>query len=140
MAIKTFVTSAKSESPEKITFEARGLQMVVGRGEYLSPVEHLLGGLAGCINIMGHLIAKEMGFSLHGMEIAIEANMDTSKSSGEATQNRAGLLGIKVAVKPDTDADEETQKKWLATLEDRSPVRDVICNPTGIKLALSDQN
>lgn len=136
MAVKTFLAQAKSESPLKVAVTARGLSLTVGRGECVSPVECLLGGLAGCINIMGHAIAEEMGIPLKGLTVELETTLDPARSNGEETGGRAGLTGITAKVRADADVSGEVIEKWLKTLQDRSPVIDTLSNPTPMKVEL----
>lgn len=139
MACKTLAAVAKSESPKKIIVTARGISMSVGRGsDFANPIEYLLAGFAGCINIMGQLIAQEMGFTLKSLEIELEGDLDTAKSDGEKTEKRAGLIEIRARIKPEADADAQTLQKWLKALEDRSPVRDVFCGPTPVQIELAE--
>ena len=39
-----------------------------------NPLEYMLGALAGCPNVTGHLVAKEMGSEIKSMSIQLEAN------------------------------------------------------------------
>ena len=43
---------------------------------------------------------------------------------------------IVVKIKPDADADAETLKTWVETIESRCPVSDNIQNPTPVKIEL----
>jgi len=138
-----FGVKAWSENPTKIVVEARGFEMIIDEPEDLrgtndgaNPVEYLLAALAGCLNVVGHIVAKEMGFSLREIELELEGDLDPAKFSGKDTDERAGYKEIRVEIKPNTDADEETLKKWLENIKSRCPVSDNIANPTPIKITL----
>ncbi len=81
-----FSVKAKSENPTKTIVETGGFKLVIDEPENLggtnagpNPVEYVLASLAGCMNVVGHLAAKEMGFELRGMEISLEGDLDPSK-------------------------------------------------------------
>jgi len=111
-----------------------------GKNEGANPVEYLLAALAGCLNVVGHLVAKEMNMDLRKMEIEIEGKLNPEKFSGKETTDRAGFKEIKVLIKIETDADEETLKKWLETVERRCPVSDNISSPTPVKITFKKES
>ncbi len=65
--------SAKKENPTKTVVKARNFEMIIDEPSNLggtnggaNPVEYLLASLAGCLNVVGHAVAKDMGFELKG--------------------------------------------------------------------------
>lgn len=143
MSVVKFSTKAQSENPTKTVVKTRGFEMVIdepgdlgGTNAGPNPVEYILGALSGCLNVVGHLVAKEMGFNLRGIELEVEGDLDPGKFSGKSMENRAGYQEIRVNVKPDTDADEETLEEWLKAIEVRCPVSDNLSNPTPIDISL----
>lgn len=143
MSLLKFSVKAKSENRTKTVVEARNFKLVIDEPELLggtdegpNPVEYVLAAFAGCLNVVGHVVAREMGFKLNGIEIDIEGDLDPSRFSGKSTQERAGYKEIRVKLKPDSDADEATLEKWLETIEDRCPVSDNIRNATPVKITL----
>jgi len=107
-----------------------------GTNEGASPVEYLLASLAGCLNAMGHMVAREMNINLRGIEIQLKGKLNPDKSSGKETSDRAGYKEISVEISPDTDADRETLDKWLETVESRCPVSDTLNKPTPVQIKL----
>ncbi|MDI3547566.1 MAG: hypothetical protein PWR10_1218 [Halanaerobiales bacterium] len=143
MPVLKFAVKARSENPTKTVVEARGFKMVIDEPENLggtndgaNPVEYVLAALSGCLNVVGHIVAKEMDFTLRGIEFELEGDLDPAKFSGKDTDERAGYKEIRVKIKPDADADEETLEKWLETIESRCPVSDNIANATPVKITL----
>ena len=143
MATLKFSIKAHSENPTKTVVEARNFKIVVdepknlgGTNDGPNPVEYVLAAFAGCLNVVGHLVAKEMGFSLKGMEINMEGDLDPAKFMGKETEERAGYKEIRVSLKPDSDADEETLQKWLTSVKARCPVSDNLANATPVKVVL----
>ena len=144
MSLVSFSVQAKSENPTKTLVKARNFSFTVDEPQNLggtdhgpNPVEYVLGALAGCLNVVGHLIAQEMGFVLRGLDITIEGDLDPAKFSGQSTDSRAGYQDIRVVLKPDTDADQETLDKWLKDVGIRCPVSDNSSNTTPVSLTVS---
>lgn len=138
-----FKVKSKSESPTKTVVKARNFELVIDEPKNLggtdagpNPVEYILAALSGCMNVVGHLIAKEMGFELRGIEFELEGDLDPAKFSGQDTDSRAGYQEIRVYIKPDTDADQTTLERWLQAIEQRCPVSDNLSNPTPVKISL----
>ena len=143
MKLMKFNISAKSESRTKTVVTARDFKMVIDEPEILggedhgaNPVEYLLGALAGCLNVVGHIVAQEMGFDFKGMDISIEGGLNPDKFLGKSSKDRTGYQYVNVTIKPHTNASKETLEKWLKTVEERCPVSDNIKNETPLKLSL----
>ena len=126
MSDLTFRVKAHSENPTKTVVKARRFQLVIdepedlgGTNEGANPVEYILAALSGCLNVMCHLVAKEMNFTLRGVEITLSGNLNPAKLFGQETTERAGYKEIIVEINPDTDADKATLEKWIKTVESR---------------------
>lgn len=138
-----FSVQAHSENPTKTVVQARDFQFFIDEPENLAgtnagpnPVEYILGALTGCLNVVCHMIAKEMGFTLRGLSIAAEGDLDPAKFMGQTSDGRAGYTEIRVTVTPDADADQATLAKWLQAVEGRCPVSDNIGNATPLRIRL----
>jgi len=136
-----FRVRGKSVNATKTVVKARKFEMVIdepedlgGNDEAASPVEYLLSAFAGCINVMGHLIATELEFELRGLTIDIVGELDPARLFGTSNENRAGYQAIEATLKPDCDADEETLKKWVEAIESRCPVSDNLSHATPVDL------
>ena len=143
MANLKFSVHAKSENSTKTVVEAIGFKLIIdepknmgGTNAGANPLEYMLAALSGCLNVVGHLIAKEMGFTLRGLEIDLEGDLDPAKFMGQPTQGRTGFTAVRVTIKPDADADRVTLGKWLKAVESRCPVTDNISNSTPLKIDL----
>lgn len=143
MSVVKFSTKANSENPTKIVVQTRGFEMVIDEPEDMggtnagpNPVEYVLGALSGCLNVVGHLVAKEMGFTLKGIEFEIEGDLDPARFLGKSMEARAGYQEIRVNIKPDAGVDKETLKEWVENVENRCPVSDNLANPTPINISL----
>ncbi len=139
-----FSVTGKCENPTKLivnsgkfTITIDEPQNIGGTDQGPSPVEYVLAALGGCLNVIGHLVAKEMGMELNGLEMTIEGDLNPSKFMGQPTKDRTGYKEIRVNLKPVTNADKATIDKWLKTVEDRCPVSDNLRNPTPVKISAS---
>lgn len=142
--LQTFDVTATAETATKTTVETRGFEFVVDEPEELggddeapNPVEYLIGSWAGCLNVVCHVVADEMGIELDDLEIDVEGELDPTKFLGEADDVRAGYREIRVEIVADVDADEETVAEWLDEVEERCPVADNVANPTPIDVSIS---
>lgn len=144
MAFMNFKITSESASPTKTIVKARNFEIVIdepeslgGKDEGANPVEFLLAAFAGCLNVVGHLVAKEMGFELKKMKIDIDGDLNPAKFLGKPSKDRTGYVQINVSFDLETDADEETLKEWLSKVEQRCPISDNLQNPTPIKFNIS---
>ena len=139
----TFKVTAKSENKTKTIVQAKGFSMTIdepkaigGTNEGASPLEYLLGALSGCISVLCHMVASELGFQLNGVELELEGNFNPAYLLGKSDVERSGFKEIQVNIHPDTDADEATLEKWMEIVKLRCPVSDNIANSTPVKLNL----
>ncbi len=61
-----FRIKAKSENATKTVVQARGFEIIIDEPKALggndagaNPVEYILAALSGCLNVVGHMIAKD---------------------------------------------------------------------------------
>jgi len=141
MADSRFRVKAHSENQAKTIVKARQFEIVVdepaelgGTDTGANPVEYVLAAFAGCINVMAHVIAKEMNFQLRGVKIDISGDLNPARLFGLSYEDRAGYKQIVVRIKPDCDADAEILNKWKEAIENRCPVSDNLQNPTPVKI------
>lgn len=143
MADLKFRVKAHSENPTMTKVKARGFEMVIDEPEQLggtdqgaNPVEYQLAAFSGCINVMGHLIAKEMNMNLEGMEIDISGVLNPNRLFGTSMEERAGYKKINVKIKPNSTADTKTLDVWKQAISDRCPVSDNLENDTPIDIVV----
>lgn len=138
-----FSASAAGVSATKTVVKTDSFQVIIdepqsmgGTNEGPNPVQFLLAALAGCLNVLCHLIAGEMSFTLRGLTIELEGDLDPAKLYGKSMEGRAGYSEIRVTIKPDADADAGTLERWLRTVESRCPVSDNLANATPVRIQL----
>ncbi|AXG07013.1 OsmC family peroxiredoxin [Haloplanus rubicundus] len=117
----TITVTGRSEGPKRTTIETAETEFIVGDA---SPLEHLLGSLAACINVIGHLVAKERGMVVRGLDVRVEGDIDAARYKGGETDSRAGFGSIRAHVTVDADADADALADWMAEVEERCPVAD----------------
>ncbi len=141
MSDLTFKIKAQSESAAKTIVKARNFEIVVDEPEALggtdvapNPVEYVLAAFAGCLNVMGHLVAQEMGFELKSLKIEMEGNLNPAKLFGKSDDERAGYKNIIIKLIPETEADDSILDKWVHAVESRCPVSDNLQNVTPVSV------
>jgi len=141
-----FSAKGESTSPTKFLGQTRQFTFVVdepealgGTDEDANPVEYILAGLAGCINVVGHVVAKELGFTINKLKIEVSGDLNPQRFLGVSYNERAGFQSISLNIIPDTDADIETLAKWLEIIEQRCPVKDNLQNSTPVKIAVEKE-
>lgn len=138
-----FRVSAHSENPTKTIVKARGFEIIIdepadlgGTDEGANPVEYILAAFCGCINVMAHVIAKEMDIELRAVKIKMAGELNPNRLFGTSFDDRAGYKGIEVSIEPDCDASPEVLENWMTAIEDRCPVSDNLRNITPVNLKL----
>lgn len=134
-----FRVKAHSENPTKTIVKARGFELVIdepqnlgGTDQGANPVEFVLAAYAGCLNVMAHVCAAELGFKMNDIKIDIVGSLNPNRLFGKSFEDRAGYKEIKVSLKPNCDASPEVLDQWLKNVLDRCPVGDNLKNGTNI--------
>ncbi len=143
MSDLVFSLSGQNVNPTKFVAKTRQFTLTIDEPEGLggtdqgaNPVEFLLAAYAGCLNVMGHIVAAELGFELNNIRIELEGDLNPAKVFGKHTTDRAGYKEIRVNIFPDANTDEANLAKWLEIIESRCPVNDNLINPTPVKISL----
>jgi uncharacterized OsmC-like protein len=141
-----FSVNGESSSAAKFIAKTRQFRLVVdepedlgGTDENANPVEYILVGLAGCLNVVGHLVAKELGFTINKLKIDVTGNINPDKLFGVSTNERAGFKHIDLKLVPETDASIEVLAEWLKIVQERCPVKDNLTNITPVKVSVEKQ-
>lgn len=141
MSDLTFSVKGVSKNPTKFEAEARDFKIIIdeppalgGNDHGANPVEYLLASYAGCLNVMGHLVADELGFKLKKLEIEVSGDINPDRLFGKSLAERAGFKGIHVTLKPQADVTPEVLKSWTEEIEHRCPINDNISNLTPTRI------
>lgn len=134
---------AKSSSHSRADVTIRDFSLVIDEPEKLggsnagpNPIELELASLAGCINVTGHLVAKEMGISLRKLEMTVSGSLNPAKFMGRGSDERAGYKTISVTLDIDSDASSADLETWRAQVEDRCPVSDNLSTGTEVSVSI----
>jgi len=146
MSDLTFRVKGESTSPAQFVAQTRGFKLIIDEPEDLggtnddaNPVEYILAGLAGCLNVVGHLVASELGFKIKNLKIEVSGTLNPSRLFGTSNDERAGFKEINLTLIPETTADIETLANWLKIVESRCPVRDNLSNETPVKVSVTKE-
>jgi uncharacterized OsmC-like protein len=141
-----FSVKGKSNSATQFIAKTRQFQLTIdepdglgGTDEGANPVEYILAGLAGCLNVVGHIVAKELGFTIDKLKIEVVGNINPDRLFGVSDDERAGFKKIDLKLIPETDAPIDTLVKWLKIVQDRCPVKDNLMNITPIAISVVKQ-
>jgi uncharacterized OsmC-like protein len=146
MSNKTLKFSVRSvsKSPASAEVSTRGFKLFVdepvalgGTDQAPNPVEYVLAGYAGCVNVVAHLIAKEQGVELPNLQIDIEGELNPNRLFGKSNDDRAGYRSINVQLTTSAPITDDVKQKLLAEIEHRCPVNDNLSNPTPIQFLLN---
>ena len=144
MATITLQAKAESQSATHMVVKTGGFTLHIDEPASLggsdtgpNPVQYVLAELAGCLNVVGHLVAGEMGIQLKGLKVDIRGKLDPACFQGTSDAVRAGLQEVEVQVTPNTDASPERLAQWMATVEQRCPVSDNLANSTTVIIVLT---
>ena len=136
-----FSYAGQSKSASKFVGESRNFEITIdeppalgGKDEAANPVEYTLASLAGCLNVVAHLIAKEFDIEIKSLKINVEGDLNPGKLlSGDATE-RAGFTDVRVKLDVESDAEQERLDHWLEVVQERCPVTDNLVNPTNVTI------
>jgi uncharacterized OsmC-like protein len=109
-----------------------------GADDGANPVEFILAGYAGCLNVVTNLIAKELNISISNLKINVTGNLNPAKFLGLDNTERAGFKNLEATIEVDSPASEELIALLLKTVEERCPVNDNLSNPTPISVSIKN--
>lgn len=132
--MKTIDIHGDRVSPKRASITTADGEFEIGRAG--SPLEYLLGSLAGCINVIGTLVAEDMDIDIRSLEIEVVGDIDARRYKGESEDPPAGFQQIRASVTVDADADTETLETWLDQVQDRCPVADNLRHGTDLTVEL----
>jgi len=143
MPTVTFTVQAKSNSPTQTVVQADKHEIILdepktfgGQDKGANPVQHILAALAGCLNVIGHMVAKEMGIEIRSLEMTARGSLDPTRIHGRPSDQRTGFKSIEIDMQIESDADAATLDKWIAAVESRCPVSDnlSVATPINVKI------
>lgn len=141
--LKVTVTGT-SESQTKLAVSARHFSFVIdepvifgGADTGPNPVEYALASLAGCMNVVIHMVAQERGVQVRALRLTVTGELDTSRLMDLPTENRAGFQGIDLIAEIDSDSSAADLDDVLRLSALRCPVSDNLSHATPITVHLA---
>lgn len=118
----------------KHTFTIDEPESFGGTDKGANPLEFLFAGLAGCLNVTIHLIAKERDLEIETLKIDVKGTLDLEGFQNKESDKKSGFSEITVEVDMKTNADEAIEQEMLKEAEKRCPVSDTIQQGCSLKI------
>jgi uncharacterized OsmC-like protein len=115
---------------ESFHFDADEPPVLLGKDQGANPVEYLLTALSACMTTTMAYHAAANGIQIEGIESTYEGDIDLRGFLDLDPSIRKGYREIRVNFKVKTDADRDK----LEMLARKSPVFDVVTNPTPVRI------
>ena len=112
-------------------------EMLGGEDSAANPVEYLLAGYAGCLNVVFGIVAKELKVEIKSLDINIDGDINPEKFLGISDNERTGFKSINVNIELRTNADKDTEALLIEKVKSRCPVNDNLANPTPIQYSFN---
>ena len=80
-----------------------------GNDEGPSPLEYFLFSLGGCVASIARIVAKQQKIALRGIDVTVEADLNTAGLMGKPTDDRVGFQRFHISA--DIDADMAPEEK-----------------------------
>jgi uncharacterized OsmC-like protein len=144
-----FNFSVNGESKTATKYEGRSRQFTLvvdepnalgGEDEAPNPVEYILAGYAGCLNVVINLIAKELDIVVQSLNINVNGDINPARLFGQSYVERAGFLGLQVDINIETAANEKQLSELFALVKERCPVNDNLSNITPVNYTITREN
>lgn len=117
---------------EPFEFKADEPPVLLGKGEGANPVEYLLTALSSCMTTTLAYHAAAQGIEIEGIESGYEGDIDLHGFLDLDPKVRKGFREIRAQFKVKSEADKEK----LVELVKKSPVFDIVTNPTPVKVSV----
>ncbi|MEL6343748.1 MAG: OsmC family protein [Myxococcota bacterium] len=144
MSDAKFSVVGVSETAARMKVQARNFELTVdeppalgGDDQGANPVEYVLAGLVGCLNVMYHLIAREMDIEIKRLEINAEGPINLDKLFGKSTDDRPGYKSIQLTLNIETNASADQIEALRTAVETRCPVSDNLLNLTPVETRIN---
>ena len=121
----------------EFSFDADHPEIFASEDNGATPVELVLAGLASCLTAGVAAVAQNREIQLNSVSATLEGGMDVQGILGIDRDVRNGFDGIKGTYNIDADASKEDIEALVAQSQKRSPVYDIVTNPTNITVEVS---
>ncbi|MFK5948784.1 MAG: OsmC family protein [Methylococcales bacterium] len=104
-----------------------------GQDSAMNPVEMVLGALGSCQEIIYSAYASVMDIELKSVEVDVRGYLDLQGLFGMDENIPAGFKRVSFETRIESDADEESLRKLIDTVENHCPVLDIFARAQVIK-------
>jgi uncharacterized OsmC-like protein len=124
---------------DAFVFEKDEPPVLLGEDHGANPVEYVLAALDGCLvtSLIYHAAAQ--GIKIDEVETSFSGDLDLHGFLGLDENIRNGYEKIKVTFKIKADASKEKLQELVQLAQKRSPVFDIVSNPTPVEVSLEEQ-
>ena len=112
--------------------------VLLGKDKGANPVEYVLTSLNGCLITTFIYLASEQGVKVEEVETSITGNLDILGLLGLSKEVRNGYEKINVVFRVKSNAPKKKIKELVELAQQRSPVFDIITNPTPVHVVLHE--
>lgn len=91
-----------------------------------NPVEYLLAGLGGCINVLVVTFAKQFDVEINDVKVNVEGDLDPDGFLGKNPNVRPGYEEIRYEIVIDSSSDEAKVQALLDHVQKVCPVKDTL--------------
>lgn len=138
-----FSVLAESETQARSRIRARNFELIVdepsdlgGSNEGPNPVEYLLASYAGCVNVVAHLTAQELGLDPGKLKISVKGSLNPTRLLEGNSGVRAGFQTIDLNLITEKPLSEKLRREWLEAIEFRCPVNDNLSAATPLNIQI----
>ena len=121
---------------EPFVFEKDEPPVLLGEDHGANPVEYVFAALDGCLTTSLIYHAAVQGIKIDEVETSFSGDLDLHGFLGLDENVRKGYEKIKVVFKIKADAPKEKLQELVQLAQKRSPVFDIVSNPTPVEVSL----
>jgi uncharacterized OsmC-like protein len=138
--VKDFVGAcAQHPRNESFVYDEDEPPILLGSDKGANPVEYALTALAGCLTTSLVYHASARGIKIDEIESTLKGDLDLRGFLGMDDKVRNGYQNIEVDFKIKSDASKEQLEELVNLAKKRSPVFDIVSNPTPVNVSLSNK-
>ena len=112
--------------------------VLLGEDYGANPVEFALAALSGCLMTTFVFLASAQGVKIEKIESTLSGDLDAQGTLGLKDDVRNGYEKIKVDFKVTSNAPKEKTRELIELAKKRSPVFDIISNPTPVDVSFQE--
>ena len=123
--------------PGPFQFDNDEPPVLLGENRGANPVEFIFHALAGCMTTTFVAYASANGVKIDSIETELEGDIDLRAFLGITDDVRRGYREIRVNCRVTSAAPRETIEELFKLAQARSPVIDIVTNPTPVRFTLA---